>query len=1777
MEKLKQFMWLALAVLLLTGLSLQTRAQEADDLQEYLDKLAAEQPTQQARQSVRRGETVNIPVGLTVVDLSKFTSYANRTKVLEVKSSLKFVNGTITAASNFSGGTPLLKIMNGATCVVDETSGVDASLASTSVCTEAVGIFGGSTFYQCCDVTAPGNGAGVAIYLDTAADTYIYVSGKTTGSISNPRGGTIIEEGAFDLQKAIDAVAASNNHGTKDNPVEIQLPDEYEIATPVVVRGDVFVRLMGGKLKIANSFDVANNYVIHIDGSIESYSALYIKNVTIDCNNKALHYSLFECCGDLYIEEGVTYQNINPQTGRDGGFYLNEGYLQISSGNVKVNGNVVYGGGSTTIDGGTLQGPTAINTNGNWAQGESMGSGPSVIINGGNIFATNTAINLSDNTYGATLYVNGGNISGTELFTQGSYCNAYLTGGTINVKRLIATSNETSRVGTSVYVGGKVALNIEFNMCIYATSLLENNWIFNCSNTNFRSVSFDVGTWNPYDPSAPLEETTLIEGSNYELSKSDFEKMTFNNLPDDLTVYYNENTHTVNIKQKELYTYDMLKDKLGEIGKKVTPMQDRLAEAKKVYEGVKDNLSVKNRETVEKKLGEIEITLLSFIKEKDELQNNLDKAAKSEYAALNGQIDDLAKRVDDYNASLESLLLNVNEQMKELAVGEIQQKLSDFETAVYKLQSMIDELYSKLLSMNGGTYFFEPQLTESFKLRKDAAAVEVNEMLDVKSLISDYNDWISNNTISTLDDVIRFMKKYEELSARLNTMNEKAWATKLELDMLQEQYNQLDVNFPTDGQAYTVAPTGIVNAIQLGYKSNRGFVLTSSGMLYFEQVSGATFRLKNQDDVYLVATKGLATLTAGTKETATVWTGKSLGNGSYTIYSSEADRYITASVGRVNEPVTAGTALQWTITESELDPLQAMLNLLAEEEENTGGDTPLTEKDTMRIVIPVCGCRPLVPFVFPRVVYPIVVRGKDLPIPSPSSGWRPENFHPYHIPKGSHVILDDVTFDDIVGGDHVIYVEGTIEINIKVRIRLVNWYWFIHVGPTGRIIWRYDDPDSEYVPRIKNDKGGTIDFVDGHIGYVDNRGTVNHTKGTINHVVNYNVYRFTGGIIDYLDNFGQQTQSGGQVKKIRNNEGGTYNMTGGEIRNTTVTVVDTVFVNCGEFNFTGGYLCGYGSRLIYHAKGAKLRIDGGMFCFDHIKDYWIEAWDDFYIRGDYDYEPTVPILLNPRVRIRVLYKWLYKFNIVFIGGRPMSRYPLFTGEEGLWLSRDYYKLIDWELPNHRWRWYWREDTNSIEPRDESIEDEDDLQAYLDWLEKYKDSEATSTAENPQIIDLENREIVITRVINIPVGTHVYFKRCRFVPSGAWDTDKVFYVPGNSTLWLEDIDIDFSSQIHYVYNYNVIQRYIFDIVGTIHFGPGCYIRGWLDTSLQPTDNFIPGAALHMDPDAKVYINGGRFENVVFYVNTYVNIFVSVNLDYDLYLYLPFECRYKNFRFMAPWNGYRFLLADLKRMKFLGTDEWLAKTDSEGYGSLFGTGSLGDTNDDSELNVADVVETVNYILGRQSSQFVEAAADMTGDGEVNVADVVEEVSTIMDADVAEARLMGRTSEAATDNDLLELVENGNGSLSLRLTNAGDYVASQFDLKLAEGQKLEGITLNGDRCGGHQVAYAKTGDNCYRVIVFSTANRTYQGYDGDLLDIHVKGNGNVAVDNILFVTGGHSEKRFQTLNGGTTGISGVMATMAMNIYDVEGRQVRSQANTTKGLAKGVYIINGKKHFVK
>ena len=269
------------------------------------------------------------------------------------------------------------------------------------------------------------------------------------------------------------------------------------------------------------------------------------------------------------------------------------------------------------------------------------------------------------------------------------------------------------------------------------------------------------------------------------------------------------------------------------------------------------------------------------------------------------------------------------------------------------------------------------------------------------------------------------------------------------------------------------------------------------------------------------------------------------------------------------------------------------------------------------------------------------------------------------------------------------------------------------------------------------------------------------------------------------------------------------------------------------------------------------------------------------------------------------------------------------------------------------------------------------------------------------------------------------------------------------------------------------------------------------------------------------------------------------------------------------------ADIDNIVFTKTNGTQIKLNSAKFNIEVHKAMLGDANGDGEINVGDIVEIVKDILHKTTSRFVREAADVNEDGDVNVTDIVLVANIIMGGNPNATRARGESEN--TFNDALSLCQNNNHSMSLFLKNEGGYVASQFELRLSDGQKLENISMNGERRNGHMLDYYLIGDNTYQVVAYSINNQSYSGNDGELLNIKTSGSGDIEIDNILFVTESFGEKHFSSLHGGMTGIDVVKAVEPFDIYSMDGRVLRRQAVNIEGLQKGVYIIKGKKQVVR
>jgi hypothetical protein len=232
---------------------------------------------------------------------------------------------------------------------------------------------------------------------------------------------------------------------------------------------------------------------------------------------------------------------------------------------------------------------------------------------------------------------------------------------------------------------------------------------------------------------------------------------------------------------------------------------------------------------------------------------------------------------------------------------------------------------------------------------------------------------------------------------------------------------------------------------------------------------------------------------------------------------------------------------------------------------------------------------------------------------------------------------------------------------------------------------------------------------------------------------------------------------------------------------------------------------------------------------------------------------------------------------------------------------------------------------------------------------------------------------------------------------------------------------------------------------------------------------------------------------------------------------------------------------------------------------------DVNQDSYVDVVDVVDIARHVVGTPSAQFDDILADLNQDKTVSVADAVLVVKEI----VGETNWTRRFNGVTDNRGVLTLTRNDDRSLSLCMEDEGQYTAFQFDLMVPEGGDVQ-MQLNALRRQGHQLIYNKVGDGHYRVVALSLNNNAFGGQQGEVLNIQLDGldGRSVTLDNIHFVTLRGTDHRFNALSasGATTGVHGASAREqgGSAVYRLNGTRQRDSQ-------RGVNIIKGKKYVRK
>ena len=224
----------------------------------------------------------------------------------------------------------------------------------------------------------------------------------------------------------------------------------------------------------------------------------------------------------------------------------------------------------------------------------------------------------------------------------------------------------------------------------------------------------------------------------------------------------------------------------------------------------------------------------------------------------------------------------------------------------------------------------------------------------------------------------------------------------------------------------------------------------------------------------------------------------------------------------------------------------------------------------------------------------------------------------------------------------------------------------------------------------------------------------------------------------------------------------------------------------------------------------------------------------------------------------------------------------------------------------------------------------------------------------------------------------------------------------------------------------------------------------------------------------------------------------------------------------------------------------------------TGELGDANGSGDVDVADVITTVNYAAGMEPKPFIFEAADMNSDQMIDILDVIGIIQKIINPNA--------TAPVMIENVATYTIEDGVVYVESPVALAGVQV--QLSLPPSPSPTGEGCFAVAPDLDGFEHTSAWLSDQDYLFLAYNMNGTTLSPGKHALLYI---GDAEIASIRLSDAMG----RNVQTVQGETTGIEQVQtgASTMMGIYNLHGQRVAVKADQLQLLPKGVYIVDGKK----
>ena len=220
----------------------------------------------------------------------------------------------------------------------------------------------------------------------------------------------------------------------------------------------------------------------------------------------------------------------------------------------------------------------------------------------------------------------------------------------------------------------------------------------------------------------------------------------------------------------------------------------------------------------------------------------------------------------------------------------------------------------------------------------------------------------------------------------------------------------------------------------------------------------------------------------------------------------------------------------------------------------------------------------------------------------------------------------------------------------------------------------------------------------------------------------------------------------------------------------------------------------------------------------------------------------------------------------------------------------------------------------------------------------------------------------------------------------------------------------------------------------------------------------------------------------------------------------------------------------------------------------TSTLGDANGSGEVDVADVITTVNYASNMDPKPFIFEAADMNADNIIDIIDVVKIILQILHPETAGTTALAETTAVYTIEDDILYVESpvALGGIQVQLNNP-----EHNDPEVLESLK------------GFEHASAWLTDEDYLFLAYNMSGKTLPAGKHAILKL---GEGGLRG---LRLSDAHGHNIGLEPGNATSIIETSVSTKltAKGIYNLNGQKVAGKADDLKKLPRGIYIVDGQK----